>query len=556
MLLLLLAAVPIMLMSSYIVWQSFQFAGQQARQTVLLARENAAARHEAALSGARQLAQLLVRTPEAIHGSDAECAALLSQVAAYSAAAYEGAVVVDSRGALRCAAGETEALTQSAPANRSIWFHEAQDAEANGEPVSVAQDNIVIVAAAIVDAAQHPKGALALLPRMSTILNSPAPHSVLGGETPETWLIGASGAIPGGGGPDTDFPASPHLDDLLDSPVATTLARSRGGDLFAYAAVRLPDSLILLAGFRAQDVIGPARNLLIFRLAVIFAVLLAGMGIMVLGANRAVAQPVKVLTQAVRRWRERDGEHFDPSRLGDPPAEIAELSRAFSDTSAELADRERELRGALAHQDTLMREIHHRVKNNLQIVASLLNLQASRIREPTARAEFQSARDRVRALATLHRHLYADSDLHSIRMRGFLTELCEPLFQAAGETPNERIGLYIEAPDVLMSGDQATPLALIVTESVSNALRHGFPDGRSGRISVCLTVVDQQATLSVAHEGISAPPASASEPRGGLGLQLMHGFARQLGGTLLIEDLGRGTRYSVSLALLPGQMAA
>ena len=127
------------------------------------------------------------------------------------------------------------------------------------------------------------------------------------------------------------------------------------------------------------------------------------------------------------------------------------------------------------------------MKNNLQIVASLLNLQASRIRVPEARAEFASARDRVRALATLHRHLYAHGEVHTINMPDFLTELCGQLFQAMGEIEGHRIRLTIEASPLQMSSDQAVPLSLIVTEAVSNALKYAFPQGRTGHVLLRLT---------------------------------------------------------------------
>ena len=164
------------------------------------------------------------------------------------------------------------------------------------------------------------------------------------------------------------------------------------------------------------------------------------------------------------------------------PQEMRELSASFSQATGALADREQQLRSALAEQDLLMQEIHHRVKNNLQIVASLLNLQAARIRQPEARAEFQAARDRIHALATLHRHLYSEGELQTINMRSFLNELCGHLLQAVG-APG-RISLTIEAPELQISSDQAVPLALIVTEAVSNAVKYAFPGGRDRRILV------------------------------------------------------------------------
>jgi two-component sensor histidine kinase len=197
------------------------------------------------------------------------------------------------------------------------------------------------------------------------------------------------------------------------------------------------------------------------------------------------------------------------------------------------------------------------VKNNLQVVASLLNLQASRIRQPEARAEFHSARDRIRALATLHRHLYAHGELHTIDMREFLEELCQQLLQAMGETPGGgRIALAIEAPELRISSDQAVPIALLVTEAVSNAVKYAFPGGRSGHISVRLDLTrdasgQEKALLSIDDDGVGIPAGRSeteSGTRDGLGLQLIRGFARQLGSALVVAE-GDGTHYRVDILL-------
>ena len=189
------------------------------------------------------------------------------------------------------------------------------------------------------------------------------------------------------------------------------------------------------------------------------------------------------------------------------------------------------------------------MKNNLQIVASLLNLQASRIRLPEAKAEFQSARDRVRALATLHRHLYAHGEVHTINMRSFLVELCGQLFQAMGESEGARIALDIEAPERRRLSDQAVPLALIVTEAVSNALKYAFPGGRHGRIRVHLTEEGGSVRLEIQDDGVGIPAGRSETETGtrdGIGLQLIRGFSRQLGATLDVQE-GCGTRYVVNL---------
>jgi two-component sensor histidine kinase len=274
-----------------------------------------------------------------------------------------------------------------------------------------------------------------------------------------------------------------------------------------------------------------------------------GVGIAVIGINRVVTLPLRALSDAVDVWRVGGAfEVPDQHRL---PTELRGLALSFKRSTRTLARREAELKVAVQRQELAMQEIHHRVKNNLQIVASLLNLQASRIRLPEARAEFQSARDRVRALATVHRHLYAHGELHTINMRTFLLELCGQLFQAMGETVNGRLSLDIVAPELEMSSDQAVPLSLIVTEAVTNAIKYAYPAGRTGTISVRLRREAEGVELEIKDDGIGIPAGraeTATGTRDGIGIQLINGFARQLGAKVAVEQ-GVGTRYLVQMKL-------
>ncbi len=252
---------------------------------------------------------------------------------------------------------------------------------------------------------------------------------------------------------------------------------------------------------------------------------------------------------AVDAWRA--GDPFDARPFRNANRDLRRLAVSFKRATLALDRHQARLQAAIVEQDLLMQEIHHRVKNNLQIVASLLNLQASRIRLPEARAEFQSARDRVRALATLHRHLYAHGEVHTIDMREFLVELCGQLFQAMGETPGKRLQLHIDATELKMSSDQAVPMALIVTEAVSNAVKYAFPAGRHGSIWVRLSTDGETAELEVRDNGVGIPAGRVETEAGtrdGIGLQLIKGFSRQLGATLDIRE-GNGTEYLVRMPL-------
>ncbi len=325
-----------------------------------------------------------------------------------------------------------------------------------------------------------------------------------------------------------------NIRSVLDS------VRARVSVLFAASALPLLATALVLTRGAAF----PARDASLIAAAFIVGLILVGTL-----ASRAVVRPLRGLQEAVEHWR-FDGT-FEANREALMPAEIADLSHAFGEAAKALSEHESQLREAVAQQDLLMQEIHHRVKNNLQIVASLLNLQANRISLPEARTEFEAARDRVRALATLHRHLYAEGGLHAINMRSFLVELCDGLFEAASERQGARIDLAVEAPELSMSSDQAVPLSLIVTEAVSNAIKYAFPHGRRGHIRVHVHTEGDVAHLLIQDDGvgISEQHAEGEQARPeGLGMQLIRGFARQLGATLTIGN-GPGTSYALAIPL-------
>ncbi len=345
-------------------------------------------------------------------------------------------------------------------------------------------------------------------------------------------------------------PSASVIDRLAHEPRSISVTDEAHGRIDAYALGRLPDGSVAIAGDQATGEEQRAAILLFHRVLAIAALLLLGLVVVMVGAHVTVAAPVRALTRRVDRWREVGV--FDRANMRFMPTELAALTSVFDHAVGAIAERERKLERASAEQELLIKEIHHRVKNNLQIIASLLNLQANRIRGAEAKAEFGAARDRVRALATLHRHLYAEGGLHTIAMRPFLLELCGQLFQAMGEREGARIRLDVKAPDLDMSSDQAVPLALIVTEAVSNAVKYAFPAGRSGHVSVRLERgPNETIDLLIEDDGVGIPAGRAETETGirdGLGIQLIRGFARQLGATLTVTE-EQGTRYHLLLAL-------
>jgi len=546
MVLLAIAAVPVIGLAAVLAWQTYVLQRDEPLQTARLAREGVSASHFAALDGVKQSLDGLASdtamrgafTQEAGACNSAAEAALLR-----GGGRYVAILVADRQGAIRCATslpglptqiGDTRAFQAMRSTGAPVIAPVATDA--------LGPDRSVLVGVPLAGPSGF-GGAIVAAVSVDWLRRVTAPPQRATGVA--VWLFDTS--APDGAGPaDPAMPSDKLLSGLAADERGVVSGRSQGGRLYAYASQRLADGLLLVAGVPAGDVIAQARDDLIRRFAALTVLLGIGFAAIALGANRAVVNPVKNLTAAVRHWR--DGETFSPETTFDTPTEVTDLSHAFEEATQRLAEREAQLRAAVEQRDLVMQEIHHRVKNNLQVVASLLNLQSGRIRSPSARAEFQSARDRVRALATLHRHLYLHGDVQRINMRGFLLELCEQLLPAMSDRDADRLTLDVDAPELVMNSDQAVPLSLIVTEAVSNSVKYAFPDGRSGRIAVRLSADDTTVHLQIEDDGVGITPGvvqTEAGPRDGLGIQLIHGFARQLDGTLTVHQ-DRGTCYKLS----------
>lgn len=206
--------------------------------------------------------------------------------------------------------------------------------------------------------------------------------------------------------------------------------------------------------------------------------------------------------------------------------------------------KERELEAALAEKEVLLKEIHHRVKNNLQIISSLLSLQSSRLHDPFALTQFQDSQDRIRSMALIHESLYRSRGLARIEFGSYLRDLTGHLLLSYRAQPNS-ISLTATAPEVYLDIDLAIPCGLLVNELVSNALKHAFPDGRSGEIRVEIRDDDNEHyRLIVQDNGIGFPDGVDFRKTGSLGLQLVNSLTRQLGGRIEL-GVGAGTTFMI-----------
>jgi two-component sensor histidine kinase len=226
-----------------------------------------------------------------------------------------------------------------------------------------------------------------------------------------------------------------------------------------------------------------------------------------------------------------------PERVSAAPAEIRSLGETFSRMADLISSREAELRESLNQKELLVREIHHRVKNNLQLVMSLLNLHARRIRDPRAEEAFAEARSRINALATLHRRLYESESLQEIDLHWFLEDLCAEL-RRGGLSRGKHVDLLVDSPSEIIGPELAVPLGLLVTEAITNAYKHAFVDRTHGTIRVEVRRESpEKLLLRIKDDGAGFDPTTASGPDvTGLGRSLIEAFVRQLHGELHVSS--------------------
>jgi PAS domain S-box-containing protein len=218
-----------------------------------------------------------------------------------------------------------------------------------------------------------------------------------------------------------------------------------------------------------------------------------------------------------------------------------------------------QLRGALDEKNALMQEIHHRVKNNLQVISSLLSLQAERVEGPQMLAVLEDTQSRVAAIAAIHEQLYASKDLSSIEFGPYLRTLVRGLFGFHSINNKERIALEVQAANVVLHVEQAIPLGLIVNELVINALKHAFPQNRPGKVVVSLTYTRTSALdgdppqaevvrLRVEDDGVGLAPDLDIAQVHSMGFNLVNLLVQQLHGSLEID---RGPGLAVTVSFLP-----
>jgi len=207
------------------------------------------------------------------------------------------------------------------------------------------------------------------------------------------------------------------------------------------------------------------------------------------------------------------------------------------------AERDR-LAGLLSEKEVLLKEVHHRVKNNLAVIASLLSLQASKSGNEGVAGALRASQHRVESMALIHEQLYATDDLGQVDLAKHATMLAANLFYTYGVDP-ARVSFQVTMSPLELGLDQAVPVGLILGELVSNALKHAFPDGRTGAIAIGGGRSKGRIALTVTDDGVGIPEGDDFERRKSLGLQIVKILTRQLKGKFEVAT-GRPATFKIS----------
>lgn len=225
-----------------------------------------------------------------------------------------------------------------------------------------------------------------------------------------------------------------------------------------------------------------------------------------------------------------------PVEIGLNPIRIEDRVFTFA-TIVDITERkqqEESLKSALLAKETLLSEIHHRVKNNLQIIDSLIGMQMDQVAGEQARTALMESQNRVKTISLIHQILYQSQDFAQIDAGEFIASLTHNLVQSYG-VDLSRIDLQLNVDPLFLSMNRSLPLGLIVNELVSNALKHAFPDDKTGTLTVSLRIIDDStAVLAVSDTGIGLPPGTAAGESETLGLRLVEALASQIEAQLTV----------------------
>ena len=516
---------PVLVIGVLQSYLAFRTEGDARRQSLELAAGHSAATARARIEAAGVLLQTL--GPGSV---GLECARRLDAVKS-RLPGYANLIRFDSYGRVACAAGTTPRDPERA---QRPWFLDlaagAHLAVAPAPGAVYAGEPSVLTAVRAEDAAGVFDGAMAAVLTLSSLKPQTANRFLPDGA--EIGLADARGAVFSATDPKAFGPAAAHLREGTEAGQKTILWSGKDAQgrrrLFSAAPLVEDDVFVMLSapapGIVSWATLTPISRLLLPLLA--FALALAGV---LWATEREVIRWIVYLRRVAAIYAKGRFTVRPVQASERAPPEIRELAKTLDDMAVGIVQRDASLRDSLAEKDSLMREIHHRVKNNLQIITSLLNMQQRALTDPAARTAMNDTRQRITALAQIYRALYQGPDLKRVDLRPFLEELTALLL--AGDVNGQgSVRTEVHADPLVIDPDRLAPLALFAVEAITNAQKHALAE-RGGVLTVDFFVRGEEAELAIGDDGPGAPAG----PGEGVGRTLMTAFARQLRGTVKFD---------------------
>jgi two-component sensor histidine kinase len=555
-----LALVPVLGLSAWRAYDAGQDAATRRADAVTDAAELAVERQREVLEGTRRLLIVLADAP-AIRRSIAaqpapadidECSAYLKALLTIFSGQYSAAFVTDASGVAKCAT--VPAAIGSSFADRTYFKHAQQTQQFFVASYVAGRLTATTVIPAVipilVDGEFH--GVLSIgiaLDPFANLANPPLGGAAGVAKKVALNFVDRTGRPIGGAtGAARTLPTPARIANAVATHSFQFIDYGRDGEAYDYRLLRLgADTVLAIA---AVPAVGRLAILLAEwgDFALVCVALMAALVALWFGADRWCLKPllyIRHFANAVARgettWPELE-QHGSP--------EIRALAEDILLIAQTITKREGELRASIEQRDHMLREIHHRVKNNLQMISSLLSLQAGKIRSPRIRRHFTDAQNRVLALSILHRHLYERSSWALVDFQHFISDLVRQLTSDRQDIlPTVRF--HIRAPVMAVGPDTAIPIGLIVTEAVTNAMRHAFRGVASPEIRIIASQNDGQVELLIEDNGVGWSSSQLGPDEGdSFGFTLIRGLAAQLGGDVeLAGGNGEGARVVIRFPL-------
>jgi two-component sensor histidine kinase len=261
--------------------------------------------------------------------------------------------------------------------------------------------------------------------------------------------------------------------------------------------------------------------------------------------QRVISNPIRHLVETAQTVSAR--KDYSVRARKESQDELGLLIDSFYDLLARIHQHQEVLNASLREKDVLLKEIHHRVKNNLQVISSLLNLQSGAITEPAVLAMFTESQNRIKSMALIHEKLYQSKDLAKIDFAEYVRNLTNHLYRSYVVNAN-LISLKLNIENIHLNVDTAIPCGLMLNELVSNALKYAFPHGQKGEIGISLLRQNgEQLVLVVKDNGVGLPQDFDIKNSKSLGLKLVNILTKQLKGDLNYHGEG-GTEFRLAFS--------